>query len=176
MEERWKEGCRGLKFVGKACPQARQRLAAPKVCAAQQKQIIETALVLSGFLQPVVLELVTAKRVHDFTLPPGVLKVIAAGMPEHFGVNQLFFQGALPFGQNGPAEAVKLQFGCTDSGFQLRPPPRVDVRHLTVYIFDLLAQRSNSEIGFLQPQLLLPLQALPDAQQDFERESECHEC
>jgi hypothetical protein len=97
--------------------EGRQRLAAPKVGAAQQKQIIETTLVLLGFLLLIGLKLVEAKGVHYFTLPPRLLEIFTAGVSKSFCLNQLFLQGMLPFGQNGTAENVKLQFRRAYSGF-----------------------------------------------------------
>jgi hypothetical protein len=44
-----------------------------------------------------------------------------------------------------------------------------------VYVFDLPQHHRNPKIRFLQPQLLLPFQALPHLQKHFEREAECHD-
>jgi len=86
----------------------------------------------------------------------------------------LFFQGMPSLRQNRAAENIKLQFRGADPGFQLRPPPCLDILHSTVYVLDLPQQHGDAQIRFLQPQLLLPFQASTNPQQDFERESECH--
>jgi len=150
------------------------KLVASQVSAAQQKQVVEAALILSGFLLTVVPKLVTAKRVHDFTLPPGQLEVLAAGVSKSFRLCQLSFQHTLAFDENGMTKLVKLQFRCTDTGFQLRAPAHHDIFHSCVRVFDFLPQPGNPLIRFLQPQLMLPLEALPHSQKHFERESEGH--
>jgi len=153
----------------------RQRLAAPKVGAAQQKHVIKAALVSSGLLLVVVLKLVQAKRIHHFALPARLLEVCIAGGSMGFRVYQLLIQN-IPAGcQNGAAENVELQFSCTDPGCQLRPPPDYDLFRFADHVFDLPPQGRDPVIRLLQTQLLLTFQALPHPQQNFERESKSHE-
>jgi len=109
----------------------------------------------------VVLKLVMAQSVNYFALPPCLQEIFAAGMSKRFGLNQLFFEGMPPLAQHGPAEHIKLQFRRTDPRFELRPPSIRDILHFTVCVFDLLPQHRHPVIRFLQPQLMLPLQALP---------------
>jgi hypothetical protein len=155
--------------------QGRQELAAPKVRAGQQKQIVETTLVLSSFLLLVVLNLVAAQRVNHLALPPRLQKLFAPDTPKRFSLNQLLFEGMLLFGQDRPAENVKVQFRGTDANFELRLPSSRDTLHFAMCVFDLPPQHRHPMIRFLEPQLALPFQALPHPQKGFERESECHE-
>ena len=115
-----------------------------------------------------------AQHVHNFSLLAGVLKGFTARASIGFSFNQLFFQGKLARSQHGTAENVKLQLCRTNPGFALRASPYLNIFHLTVYVFDLLPQHRNPVIGFLQPQLLLTFQALPQPQKHFERKSKSH--
>ncbi len=49
-----------LRFTGKTCPYVRQRLAAPQIGAAQQEQVVDATLILTGFLLTVDFELLAA--------------------------------------------------------------------------------------------------------------------
>ncbi len=102
-----------------------------------------------------------AQSVNYFALPSCPQKIFAADMSKRFGFNQLFFERMPPLAQHGPAESIKLQFRRTDPRFELRLPPRCDIFAFALRVFDLLPQHRNPVIRFLQPQLMLPFQALP---------------
>jgi hypothetical protein len=101
------------------------------------------------------------QHVHDFPLPASLLEVFTAGASMGFGLGQQFFQGMLTRHQDRTAEQIKLQLGRADPGFALRPLPDIETFHLTMHFVDLLPQPRNPQIGFLQSQLLLAFQALP---------------
>src|SRR5579863_679668 len=123
----------------------------------------------------VVPKLVTAKRVHNFTLSPGELEGCTANLSKRFRLDLLSFENSPPFDQNRVAENVKLQFRCADARHHLRTPACFDIFHSPVYVLDLLPQHGNPVIRFLQAQLLLPFQALPHPQKHFEGKLEGHE-
>jgi hypothetical protein len=110
------------------------------------------------------LKLVAAQRVNHLALPPRLQKLFAADMSKRFSLDQLFFEGMLPFDQDRPAENVKMQFRSTDARFELRPPSSRDILHFSVGVVDLLPQHRHPVIRLLEPQLVLPFQALPHPQ------------
>lgn len=159
---------------GKACPVYPAKSAALEIAAAQQEQIVEAALVLTGLELTVELELSITQRLDHFTITPHFAKDLGTSVTFFPCLIQRLFQLLSTLPQGRTAEHGELKFGGTEPGFELPGPLGCNLLHGTFQVVDLTPECGGAMVCGLQQQFLLMFQTLPDPQYDMEGESKCH--